>query len=72
MLQTVDVGERSLEGYCGLADGAVVEELRRLGDGLRGARVLQVNATPYGSEDCRAHFLDDPDRYQLRPALRSR
>ena len=48
MLQTVDVGERSLEAYRGLAPEATLEELARKADALRGARVLHLNATPYG------------------------
>lgn len=41
MLQSVDVGERSLDAYRGVAPDATIEE-------LRGARVLHINATPYG------------------------
>ena len=48
MLQSVDVGERSLDAYRGVAPDAIVERLRAEADGLRGARVLHINATPYG------------------------
>lgn len=48
MLQQVDVGERSLESYRGIAPDEQLDELQRLGDRLRGARLLEINATPYG------------------------
>ena len=48
MLQTVDIGERSLEDYRGVADDAMLDELRARAESLRGARVLHVNATSYG------------------------
>ena len=48
MLQLVDVGERSLESYRGVASDGLLDELRSAGADLRGARVLHVNATPYG------------------------
>jgi trehalose synthase len=48
MLQTVDVGERSLEAYRGVAPDAILDELTHLAAGLRGVRVLHLNATPYG------------------------
>lgn len=48
MLQTVDVGERSLSTYEGVAPEACLAELRRAAEPLRGARVLHVNATPFG------------------------
>lgn len=48
MLQSVDVGERSLNAYRGVAPEATLEELRRRAEDLRGARVLHINATPYG------------------------
>jgi len=48
LLQAVDVGERSLSSYEGVAPSAILEELRQTAAGLRGARVLHVNATPYG------------------------
>lgn len=48
MLQSVDVGERSLDAYRGVAPDATIEELRRRAEDLRGARVLHINATPYG------------------------
>jgi trehalose synthase len=48
MLQRVDVGERSLAAYRGVAPDELLDELVELAAPLRGARVLQVNATPYG------------------------
>ncbi|KAF5990644.1 glycosyltransferase [Streptomyces sp. WAC00263] len=48
MLQTVDVGRRSLDAYRTVTGDAVVDELRRLAAPLEGARVLHVNATGYG------------------------
>ena len=48
MLQSVDIGERSLEAYRGVAPDETLEQLRAQADALRGARVLHINATPYG------------------------
>jgi len=48
MLHTVDIGKQSIEGYEATVGRAVVEELRILAEPLRGARVLHLNATPYG------------------------
>jgi trehalose synthase len=48
MLDMVDVGERSLESYRGVAPDHLLDDLRRAAESLRGARVLHVNATPYG------------------------
>jgi hypothetical protein len=48
MLQTVDVGERALETYRGVAPDPILDRLRELADELRGLRVLHLNATPYG------------------------
>jgi trehalose synthase len=48
MLHTVDVGERSLGAYRGVAPDAILDELTRRAGSLRGVRVLHVNATPYG------------------------
>ena len=48
MLQSVDVGERSLEAYRGVAPEPIIDELLRRAEDLRGARVLHVNATAYG------------------------
>lgn len=47
-LQTVDVGERSIARYRGIAPDELLDELEELADSLRGIRVLQLNATPYG------------------------
>jgi trehalose synthase len=48
MLQKIDIGTQSLDAYRHLVDEALLEEVRSLGEKLRGARLLHVNATPYG------------------------
>jgi trehalose synthase len=48
MLQTVDVGERSLESYRGIVADSILDELGARAERLRGVRVLHLNATPYG------------------------
>lgn len=48
MLQRIDVGRRSLASYRGVAPDATLDELVQVAQDLRGARVLHVNATPYG------------------------
>jgi trehalose synthase len=48
MLDLVDVGSRTLASYQGIAPDYLLEELRHAAAPLRGARVLHVNATPYG------------------------
>ncbi|MDP2304913.1 MAG: glycosyltransferase, partial [Pseudomonadota bacterium] len=48
MLNLVDVGPRSLESYRGIAPEGLIEALRMAAAPLQGARVLHVNATPYG------------------------
>ncbi|HWO93432.1 MAG TPA: glycosyltransferase, partial [Dehalococcoidia bacterium] len=48
MLQSVDVGERSIEAYRGIVPDNTLDELRAQAASLRGARVLHINATPYG------------------------
>lgn len=48
MLQDVDVGRRSIDAYEGVAPSATLESLREAAESLRGARVLHLNATPYG------------------------
>jgi trehalose synthase len=48
MLQQVDVGTQSIDAYRRSAGDDAVEALRELGRSLRGARVLHLNATPYG------------------------
>jgi trehalose synthase len=48
MLHTVDVGVQSLSCYARSAGKQVIEDLRRLASPLRGARILHLNATPYG------------------------
>jgi trehalose synthase len=44
----VIVGRWSLEAYDGLAPASIMQELREHAHALRGARILHVNATPYG------------------------
>src|SRR3954469_15787245 len=48
MLDLVDVGESSLASYVGVAPDDLLEAVSRTAQALRGARVLHVNATPYG------------------------
>jgi len=48
MLEIVDVGERSLDAYRGVAPDALLDQLQREARDFRGVRVLHVNATPYG------------------------
>ncbi len=48
MLELVDVGSRSVASYRGVAPDHLLDELMRRASELRGARVLHVNATPYG------------------------
>lgn len=48
MLQTVDVGERSVSSYDGVVPAEILEHLRSLAADLQGVRILHLNATPYG------------------------
>lgn len=48
MLELVDVGERTIDSYRGVAPDALLDHLRDLSSRLRGARILHINATPYG------------------------
>lgn len=48
MLQTVDVGTRSIAAYRGIVPDAILDALEQAAEPLRGKRVLHVNATPYG------------------------
>jgi len=48
MLQRVAVGRWSLDAYRGIVPEHILEELREHARALRGARVLQINATAYG------------------------
>ncbi|MDF2703938.1 MAG: glycosyl transferase, group 1, partial [Rubrobacteraceae bacterium] len=48
MLESVDVGRQSIEDYEATAGREAVERLRALAESLAGARVLHLNATPYG------------------------
>jgi trehalose synthase len=48
MLERVEVGSRSLTAYRGIVPDATLDSLVSYASDLRGARVLHVNATPYG------------------------
>ena len=48
MLELVDIGPRSLQAYRGVVPDAILDDLVRCAAPLRGARVLHLNATPYG------------------------
>jgi trehalose synthase len=48
MLQDVDVGRRSISAYEGIAPSVTLESLREAAEALQGARILHLNATPYG------------------------
>src|SRR6266516_4002741 len=48
MLKQVQVGRRRVDSYAASAGAEAVAGLRKLAAPLRGARVLHVNATPYG------------------------
>src|SRR5215207_1548708 len=48
MLESVDVGRQAIGEYEATASRAAVERLRSLAEPLKGARVLHLNATPYG------------------------
>jgi trehalose synthase len=47
-LQAVEVGERSLAAYFNVVPTHLLEALDGEAERLRGARILQINATPYG------------------------
>jgi len=48
MLRGVAVGRWSLDAYRGVVPEAILEELNEHARALRGARILQINATAYG------------------------
>ena len=48
MLETVDVGTQNLDLYEQSAGAEAIGQLRELAAPLEGARILHVNATPYG------------------------
>jgi trehalose synthase len=48
MLEGVEVGESSLASYRGVAPDDLLDAVARAAAPLRGARVLHINATPYG------------------------
>ena len=48
MLQEVSLGQRSIADYTHLVGRGLVEEIKRMAEPLRGARVLHVSATAFG------------------------
>ncbi len=48
MLPTIERGPLSLDAYEGIAPPRLLEQLRRVAEPLRGARILHLNATAYG------------------------
>lgn len=48
MLQLVDVGIHHLDRYLQIIGQDEIDRIRQEADALKGARVLHVNATPYG------------------------
>ena len=48
MLQNVDIGKRSIKAYREVAPDAIMDDLIRTSERLRGTRVVHINATPYG------------------------
>lgn len=48
MLQLVDIAPVSIDDYRAIVGDGVIERLQSMADLLRGARILQVNATAYG------------------------
>jgi len=50
MLETVDVGAQHIESYESSVGSEAIARLRALASPLKGARILHLNATPYGDE----------------------
>ena len=48
MLESVDVGQRQLSAYRGVAPDSLLEKLSEVAGSLRGLRLLYLSATPYG------------------------
>jgi trehalose synthase len=48
MLQQVEVGRWSIDGYRGIVPEVILEQLHEHARALRGARILHINATAYG------------------------
>jgi hypothetical protein len=48
MLETVDVGAQHIESYEASVGSEAIARLRALASPLKGARILHLNATPYG------------------------
>src|SRR5918999_1322873 len=59
MLETVDVGTQSLDLYERSAGAEAVAQLRQLAAPLEGARIVHVNATPYGGGVAEIPLLRD-------------
>src|SRR5229473_6437710 len=60
MLEQVHVGVASIDWYEGSAGAERIAELRSLAAPLRGARILHVNATPYGGGVAEILFSEIP------------
>lgn len=48
VLQTVDVGRRAIADYRGIVPDDILDQLHDVAADLQGARILHLNATPYG------------------------
>ncbi len=48
MLTSVPVGTKSLKNYEHIVDQEIIEKVRRLGKDMRGAKILNINSTPFG------------------------
>lgn len=48
MLQLVDVGKQSIDAYLHIVGNEAITELKELAKPLKGLRLGQINATPYG------------------------
>src|SRR5688500_2203891 len=48
MLETVDVGRQSIDCYEASVGAEALSQLKAMAEPLNGARILHLNATPYG------------------------
>ncbi len=48
MLRKVELEEGSLDDYLPIVGGEAIAEIRKLAESLQGAKVVHINATPYG------------------------
>lgn len=48
MLTSVPVGTKSLKDYEHIVDQEIIEKVRQLGKDMRGAKILNINSTPFG------------------------